>query len=90
MESDKTNKNVKDYSYKGRLEELKLTILPERRMRGNLIETYKMISVISNHGRHFFNISPRTGYLLSRQISKPEYINQRNYFVNRVKYFGNK
>ena len=45
---------VKDYSYKGRFEKLELTILLERRMRGDLIETFKMINGFSNNGRHFF------------------------------------
>ena len=29
----------------------------KRRMRGGLIETFKIINGIFNHGRHFFNIS---------------------------------
>ena len=37
--SDKNNKKVKDYSYKERL---------ERRMRGDLKETFKIINEISN------------------------------------------
>ena len=53
-----------------RLEKLGLITLLERRKRGDLIETFKIINGIFNYGRHFFNISPWMGNLLSRQISK--------------------
>ena len=52
---------VKDYSYRERLEKLGLTTLLERRMRSDLIETFKIINGISNYGRYLFNISPKTG-----------------------------
>ena len=45
-ESDKNNKKVKDYSYRERLERLGLTTLLERRIRGDLIETFKMIEFL--------------------------------------------
>ena len=54
--------------------------LLERRMRGNLIKTFKMINGISNYGRHFHKISIRTGNLLSRQISKTKSTNQLDLF----------
>ena len=62
----KTIKRVKAYSYLERLERLGLTTLLERRMRGDLIEAFKMINGIFNLGRHFKNISPLTGNLQSR------------------------
>ena len=40
-------KKVKDYSYMERLEELGLTNLLERRMRADLIKTFKIINGIS-------------------------------------------
>ena len=49
-------------------------------MRGDLIETFKIINGISNYGRHFFNISPRTGNVLSGEISKTKSTNQLNFF----------
>ena len=59
-------------------------------MRRYLIETFKIIKGISNHSRHFCNISPLTGNLLSRQISKPKSINHLNFFAHRVIYFWKK
>ena len=53
IQSDKNNKKVKDYSYRERLEKLGFTTLLERRMRGDLIKTFKIISEISNYYRHF-------------------------------------
>ena len=50
------------------------TILLERRMRSDLIETFKIINEISNEGGHFKNISPQTGNLLSSLISKTKSI----------------
>ena len=64
-------KRVKDYSYRERLEKIGLTTLLEKKVgRGDLTETFKIINGISNYGRHFFNISPWTGNLLSLQIFK--------------------
>ena len=57
------------------LEKLRLMTFLERRMRDDLIKTFKIINGISNYGRQFFNISPQTGKLLSKQISKTESIN---------------
>ena len=54
-------------------------------MRGDLIETYEMIIEISN-SRQFFNISPWTGNLLSRQISKTKSPNQLNFLGNKEIY----
>ena len=36
-----------------------MTLL-ERRMKGDLIETFQMINEIFNYDRHFFNICPQT------------------------------
>ena len=54
-------KRVKYFSYRERLEKLGLIPLLERRMRRNLIETFKTVDEISNYSRHFFDISCWTG-----------------------------
>ena len=63
---------------KGRQLYLLLTLL-ERRMRGNLIETFKIINRISNWGSQFFSI-----FLLKQeiyyQISKTKSTNQMDMF----------
>ena len=82
-------KQSKDYTYRERLEKLGLIILLERKTRGDLMETFKVVNGISNYGRHFFNISPRTGNLLSRQILKTKSTKQLD-FANRVIYLRNK
>ena len=48
-------KRVKNYSYRERWREIKITLL-ERRTRGDLIETFKVINGISNYNRHLRNI----------------------------------
>ena len=83
-------KRVKDYSYRERLEKLQLTILLKK-LKGDLTETFKIIDGISIYGKHFFSISPWTGNLLSRQISKTKSIYQMNFFFAKgVTYFWNK
>ena len=44
-----------------------LTTLPERKVSGSHIETFKMVS---NYGRHFFNISPQTGIYSQGRFQK--------------------
>ena len=51
-------------SYKNRLKKLKLTTLLERRMRGDLIETFKILNGYTDYGEEWFNMSNRTGKLL--------------------------
>ena len=50
----KITKRVKDYRYRERLEKMGLTTLLDRRIRGDLIETFKIISRISNSDKDFF------------------------------------
>ena len=52
--SDKNNKKVKKYSNWERLAKLELTTLQERRLKGDLNETFKIINEIFNYGRFFF------------------------------------
>ena len=73
-------KRVKAYSYSEKLEKLGIISLLERRMRGDLIEAFKMINVISNCRRHFFSISTPTGNLQSMQISKTKFVNLLDLF----------
>ena len=79
-----------DLSYKQRLETLGLTTLLERRMRGDLIETFKILNDKNNYGKDFFNVSSRTGNLLSRPISQTKTTKQLDFFSNRVIKYWNK
>ena len=67
--------NSKKKLNRKRLEKLGLSILLQRRMTGDLIETFRIINGISIYGRHIFNISPQTENLLSRKITKTKSIN---------------
>ena len=52
--------------YSQRLEILNLTTLAERRIRGDLIETFKIVNDFVDYGRGIFNIGRSGGNLLSR------------------------
>ena len=75
-------KRIKYYIYRERLEKLGFTTLQERWMKGNLIETFKVINGMANYKRQFFNISPQTGNLQSRQIKKNKSTYRLNVFAN--------
>ena len=81
---------LEDLNYKHRLESLGLTTLLERRMRGDLIETFKILNDKNNYGKDFFNVSSRTGNLLSRSMSKTKTTKQLDFFSNRVIKYWNK
>ena len=49
----KIKDKVKDYSYRERWEKLGLTTL-KRKMKDDLLKTFKIINGIFNYGRHFF------------------------------------
>ena len=77
---------LKDYSYWERLEKLGISTLLERRMGGDLIETYKIMEFLI-----IVDIfSSQIGNLLSKQISKTKSINQLDFLANRVICFWNK
>ena len=59
-------KGVKDFSYRKRLEKIGLTRLLERKVKGDLIETLKIVDGVFNYGGQFFTISLQTVNLLSR------------------------
>lgn len=50
-------------TYEERLKQLNLTTLIERRMRGDIIETYKILSGQADYGKHMYRIS-RSGMKL--------------------------
>ena len=71
-------------SYEERLKRLNLTTLLERRMRGDLIETFKIMSGLTNYGQNLFNVS--------RSGSKLKYTKQSrlDFLPNRVVNYWNK
>ena len=73
-------------TYQERLKKLGLTTLLERRMRGDLIETFKILNQMNNYGSHFFNLSTRTNNLVAR----PGGNKNMDFFGQRVIRFWNK
>ena len=90
--SNKNNKKVKDYSYWERLEKLGLISQLERRMRGDLIETFKIIEFLNMVDIFFFFFFSVFLFKLEiyyRDISKTKSTNQLDIFAKRVIYiFG--
>ena len=58
--------NVGMLPYKERLEKLGLTTLLERRARGDLIETFKILNGIAKYGKNLFKLSRSGDKLVSR------------------------
>ena len=52
--------------YSERLESMKLTTLGERRIRGDLIETFKMLNGIVDYGKDVFKVSRSGSNIVSR------------------------
>ena len=77
---------MSDLSYERRLKKLGMTTLLERRMRGDLIETFKILNDFNNYGRNFFNVSDRTNNLISR----PKKLTNVDFLGERVKNYWNK
>ena len=75
-------------TYENRLENLGLTTLLERRARGDLIETFKILNGFSNYGDSLFKLS-RSG---KKIISRPSDENKFKYefFSRRVINYWNK
>ena len=71
--------------YHERLRKLGLTTLLERRMRGDLIESFKILNSINNYGNSFFNLSRRTNNLVARPGRRTV-----DFFGERVIKFWNK
>ena len=74
---------MSDLNYKQRLQKLGMTILLERRMRGDLIECFKILNGFNNYGKQFFNFSSRTNNLVSRSKNL-------DFFGERVRNYWNK
>ena len=75
-------------SYENRLKKLGLTTLLERRTRGDLIETFRIISGIGNYGEQFFNVSRRGRNLVSRPGDQKKY--KHEFLCRRVILYWNK
>ena len=71
--------------YHERLRKLGLTTLLERRMRGDLIESFKILNSLNNYGNSFFNLSRRTNNLVARPGRRTV-----DFFGERVIKFWNK
>ena len=70
--------------YRERLKRLDLTTLIERRARGDLIETFKIVSGVSNYGKNMFKLS-RSGLNLVIPPGK-----NTGFFSSRVVPYWNK
>ena len=69
----RATKNVpelKNLPYEERLEKLKLTTLEERRIRGDMIQTFKIIKGIDNiPAEKFFTVNKRKGFFSQRVVN---------------------
>ena len=77
---------MSNLNYEQRLKQLGLTTLLERRMRGDLIETFKILNGLNNYGNAFFNLSSRTSNLVSRSRN----CSNLDFLDERVKNYWNK
>ena len=77
---------MNNLTYKQRLEKLNMTTLLERRMRGDLIETFKILNGFSNYGQTLFSKSSRTGNLIYRSSKNKT----TDFFSERVIKYWNK
>ena len=77
---------MENLSYKQRLEKLDLTTLLERRMRGDLIETFKILNGLNNYGSSFYKKSARTNNLIARSAK----LTSLDFFSERVVKYWNK
>ena len=75
--------------YQERLHDLGLTTLLERRARGDIIETFRIISGIANYGSNLFKIS-RSGYNIIDNTYHRTYSYGSDFFPRRVVSYWNK
>lgn len=79
--------------YEGRLERLGLTTLYQRRLRGDLIETYKIISGYYNSSLQIFTVSGSQhlrGHTKKLSKEKCSKLLRKNFISNRVVYSWNR
>ena len=69
--------------YKERLKELHITTLLERRYRGDILETFKIVMKHVPYGKDLFNMS-RSGYNIVKRAGK------RHFLPNRIADYWNK
>ena len=69
-------------SYRQRLQRLRLTTLLERQMRGDLIETFKIVNGVANYGHNMFgtNTAYRTRNL---NVTSHHPLRSAHDFVNK-------
>ena len=77
-----------ELTYRERLSKLNLTTLTERRARGDLIETFKILAGIANYGNEMFRVS-RSGNNILYPTGKRSN-NQQDFFNTRVIQYWNK
>ena len=75
-------------TYGERLKSLTLTTLAERRMRGDLIEAFKIIRGFVTYGQNLFNLSTSGLNILSK-ITKTTSPDRRNFFSERILKYWN-
>ena len=75
-------------TYEKRLEKLQLTTLLERRARGDLIETFKILNGFARYGKALFNQSTRSDNILIKPNSNAR--EHLEFFSNRVVKYWNK
>ena len=80
--------NIGPLPYSQRLNQLNLTTLAERRIRADLIETYKIVSGSVDYGKALFNMS-RSGHNLVSRARVGDKL-RREYFSERVIQYWNK
>ena len=76
-------------SYGARLKSLKLTTLAERRMRGDLIETFKVVRGFVNNGQHLFKVSRSGLNLLSVSRGNKVSRSRKDFLGERVVNYWN-
>ena len=75
-------------TYGERLKSLTLTTLAERRMRGDLIEAFKIIRGFVDYGQNLFKLSISGLHILS-QITKDTTSDRRDFFSERILKYWN-
>ena len=75
-------------TYKDRLDKLGLTTLLERRARGDMIETFKIINGFVKYGKDLFSYSTRGNNILIKPNANTQ--NLLDFFPNRVVKYWNK